>query len=548
MGLLPLSGSANTTSSPTNDARVEDVNSDVPTTDDVLKRKDYVRDTYHNRTSLSVTRDQDVLNALKGYSEGTPVIVTWFHNMESNAVKQSNISSVSFLSDSVDQSFLRINNFEFRVKSGFDFSYDNEETRSELTGQGLVFPGFIPKQGDLFLYELEPGKLGLFKVTNTPSRLSIRSGTSHEFTFKLHDIVGNTELNLIYERIREEAYFDKRRFLQESASLLTRDDITCLKYIEEKYDEMINFMMTNFYDDNEHDSFIRPDGVYDPYLVDFILKTVNTFQLGKRIIQLVQNAPSLDQTFFYKLLKPKTVSWKNYIPNMDITSRELSAVETQVNSLINREYLVATTLYEYTTPPDENTATQQELDDYDALIDAGMDVEGGNVYRYISDNIGLTDQESFSDFDTLIAFYMDQNVVDTTILVDLCDNYYDWSEMDKFYRLPILMYLLRVVEHAIITGQPIRLTKANQLPYIEIPFKEGDDNLDGDLLTIISPDAKVISLLDHNGNTLFIESIDITYNDEGFVIDLENVKAEESVVTIPDSWKVIISNKNLTLI
>jgi hypothetical protein len=548
MGLLPISGSETTTLSPTNSANVEDVNSDVPSVEDTLKKKDYVKDTYNNSNALTIDRDQDIIDAIKGYGEGTPIIVTWFHNMESKAVKQSTISTVSFLSDSVNQSFLRINHFEMRIKAGFDFSYDNEQTRSELTGTGLIFPGFIPKQGDLFLYELEPGKLGLFKITNAPTRLSIKTDTSHEVTYKLHDIVGSSELNLIFERVREEAYFSKQRFLQEAGALLTKSDVVCLKYIEEKHKELAHYYVTEFFDTLEYQSFKRPDDIYDPYIIEFIRATAGYDTLGVHVLQLLTDLQLERKSFFAKLLDPKKISWKIYIPNSDIYVHEIDAVSTRVNALINRPYIASTDQGVYVEPPDPGSATQEELDAYALLVEAGMDEVNGVVEPYISGNIGSTDQSSFTDFDTLIAFYMDLQVVDVDSLVLLVDNFYDMTPMEKFYRVPILMFFLKVVEHAIQTGEPIRITAPGALPYVELPFQDGDERLVGNILTIISPDAQVIALLDDNGNTLYLETLDIIYNPEGFIIDLTVIMAEEGVTVIPDSWKVVISNKNLILV
>ena len=494
-----------------------------PQTDmeDKLDRQAYVKDTYHNKTALNVDRDAGIIDAIKGFAAGTPILVTWFHIMESTADKQSNYGDLSFMSDSVNYGYHRINNFELRLQEEMSFSYDTENVVSELTGNGLILPGFKAKIGDLFTYSIEAGILGLFKVTGAPQRLSIRTGTSHMVPFKLVTILTTAQLTEIMERVREESWFDKQRFLNEEAALLTRDDVMDLTYVRNKRIELSYFYGEQFFDGKEYQSLVRPDGIYDPYIVDFVKHTVDFGDLNIFIQRLVPEAPHHEASFWEKLIDPKKVSWNSYAAFSIVKLYELSPTSSKVTSLINRKYI----------------ELMKELSD-------PLPYDG----PYISENIGNFDTVGYTPFDTLVMFWMEYQVIDVTILYDLIEGMYDLEPIDQFYQIPVYLFLLWILEQSIHTGEKIRLAKPDQLPYLNIEFTQPGDYMVGDVLTVLSPGSKIVGLLDDSGNPVFPEPLDVTYTSDTFSIDMTAIKAELGIVgDLPGTWTVVVSNSRLLI-
>jgi hypothetical protein len=494
----------------------------TPIPDDELQllARKHMDDTFHNRTALSTSRDSTIISKLQGYGEGSPIRVTWFNQMDSVANNQSTTNSVSYYTNNVNVSYLKINNFEVRLRAGFVFSYNDEANQSTLTGTCLVYPGFIPKQADVFVYEMEPGKLGLFKVTGPAIRLSIKSRTSHEVPFELVGILKGEDLTALLARVRSEAWFNKSRFLLETTALLTSDDVQDLEYIRNKYEELSAFYVDNFYRKYTYGSFVRPDDVYDPYIVDFIKETmvINTPDVFAE--QLLDNAVGLKSSFWTKLRNPKKQDFRGIHMNQRLAIHEIGVASYRVNSLINRPYV------ELTKDP----------------------VVLNEVSKYFSDNINNPDMSGYTDLDTLISFWMTYGVVDVDILFNLCDGIYDVTPLEQFYNIPVYLYMMQLLANSIETGASIKLAVPGSLPYHNIPFTETSDELAGNILTIASPDSKVIGIVDNTGTPRMLTPSAVTYSSAGFVIDFTQLKTDLSISTFTGTWTVVISNPSLALV
>lgn len=523
MPLLAPSGSLTTTSLPKDSDKMVGISSEVPTNEDNLDRLRYPSDIYTNQTALNTDRESDVIGQLIGLSEGSPIIVTWFHKLDSLADHQTTFSDLSFISNTVNQSYLRINNFEIRLTAPLEYSYEQQQTQSSLTGEASVYPGFQPLMGDLFIYALQPGQLGIFKINAAPRRLTIKKLAAHMISFELIKILGTAELNELLTRVRDVAWFNKQRFLNETAALLTSDDVKDLEYMGEKYAELLHYFHTNYYDKYSYKSYVSPDGYYDPYLVNFMQSFIPSEHIdGDFIIQLLPDAQNMDRSFWMKLRDPKIVNWSNYVSDYYIDTYTSDIVSYMINSLINKTYLKLTTV------TDSNVIVYS---------------------KYISDNIGGIDENLFDTFDSLMAFYMEYQVIDVDLLKDLISDIYNVDPMVRFYHIPVILYFIKLLERSIKSGKPIKLAIPDQLPYIHVPFEEPSAQIVADMLTVVSPGSKVIGILDDSGDPIYPEALDITYTADGFTIDLSVIKAEQGIVgDIPGIWTVVISNTSLLVI
>ncbi len=517
MGTSLPSGSLPPPSLPHSNDNLTDEADELSTMEQHLDRQQYVKDVRHHQTALNTERDAAIIAALQGYSTGTPIIVTWFNSMESVATKQSTFTDLSFDTDSVNCAYHRINNFELLLQEPFNFTYDGDTVTSEVIGEGLVLPGFKALTGDLFIYEIEAGVLGLFKVTSAPTRMSIKTGTSHTVPFKLVKILKESELIEIIDRVRETSYFNKQRFLSDDAALLKRGDVLDLQYIEEKRRELVHFYIDEFHE-HEYQSFARPDGVYDPYIVSFISSVMDLRAFGSYAEQLITKPNHAKTSFWEKLRSPKMIDWSRYTSIANQALWEVSATSNKVTSLVNRPYI-------------------ELLDD-----DTGYP----ESETYISENIGNFDTGTYTPFDTLIAYHMEYQVVDVDILVSLIDDVYNEEPIDQFYRIPVYVFLLWILERAIQSGRDVKLSSPEMLPYIEIEFTQPGEHMVVDVLTIMSPESKVHGLIDNNGDPVYPEALDIAYTPTGFTIDLAPIKAELGIMTdLTGTWKVVISNTSI---
>lgn len=490
------------------------VDKEVLNANEVFEDASYSRDTFHNNTVIDEKKSNYLVNKLKAYSAGSGIKVTWFHNIVPKGNRQSGLADISFFTDNVNVSYLKIINFQLKLDSELSFNYENTENTSQYSGSGLVFPGFTPNVGDGFLYEVEPGKVALFKVNNVPTRLSIKVGTSHQIEFTMVKLPTAVELENLESRVRDTAYFDTRRFLNETGALLKREEVIDLEFVRDTYNELMIQYIDEFYDKLSYRSIVRKDGIYDPYVVGFMKTVCNFMDYGLNVQDLLPKPPNYQFTLWAKLIDFDRVKWSRYAGVCNTFVQE-NTVVGKVNALINREYI---------------SLSRTEVE---------------NSVPYISPNIGGIDQSQFNDFEVFLALQLEYNIIDVAILRSLIEDIYTLDETEMFYRIPIILVSLKKLEHAILNGANITTKRPNTLPYHHITFEEGDDELDGNILTISSPGSTVVGVLDKDGNPLFLETVDVTYSPEGFVIDLTPLKSEYGITTFDGVITIIISNPNL---
>ena len=532
MGLSTESGSLNTTLSPTDNENVVNVVTETPTVEEHLDRQSFVTDSTHNQTALTEVRDQDIIDCLIGYQSGAPFIVTYFHKMDSRAVNQSGLGDLSFGEDSVHHSLLRINNFEFRLKAALDFSYDANNPASTWNGTAAVLPGFEPKVGDLFIYEIEPSKLALFIIRSSPRRLSIKVNTSHEVDFEIVKILTGDDTASILERVRDEAYFNKQRFLSEDTALLKKEEVIEIQYIDQKYNELVTYFVDTFHDKLTYSSFIRPDDCYDPYIVEFIKQTVDLSNQNVWVENLLPKHDNHRKTVWNKILLPKSLDWSNVYGSTYGTLLELTPVQYRVSSLLNRVYLTVT------PTPDP------EYDDNLDLIPPTTE-EGYPTTPYISANIGNLDISTYTSFDKLLMIYLEYELIDINHLKDVIATIYDESDINQFYYLPIILFLMNRVKYGIQTGNNIELLEKTDDVYRDIEFTDTDDNLVANVLTIEGIDIDIVGVLDDNGDYVDISEADITDVPTGVELSLVAALGLMGLTEVTGTWKVVIKNNSL---
>ncbi len=487
----------------------------------ILPEKPEIYKTKHNATSLRIGADDAIITKLSAFMNGAAVKVIWFHQISSRGDFASNYSTPSFTSDSVTTSYLRINDMEITLSAGIEFEYDTDTTTSSVTGNALTYPGFKPKVGDVFLYEIDIGVTGLFKVYETPERLSIKSGTSHSVTFTLIKIVDTEVRESLEERTRDIAYFNRDRFLNEDGALLTHQEVVDLDYIKNSILKLKRHYGNEFYDANMK-SILRPDGVYDPYLVEFVHSTTGVYLNNKYIQQLFTDTLiNKNKSLFSKLLDRDNVI--DLVNTASIETVVYSGFSGTLNALINRDVMV---------------------------------LEGDSTQAYISDTILSANTHDYTGFDRLITLLLEYGVISYVVLKELADTVRNNEDpMIQFYQIPIIIYLLKLLQDSIITGECIEYVMDDIDPYKEYVFN-GEDTSDHDsvsswddstivvdaVLEIDLNGGSVVGIRTNTGLCLYPAMVDIVKVSNLTYINLAPVMAENSLLTIEGDWIVVATN------
>ena len=239
-----------------------------------------------NNTSFNVDRFADNSSLIAGYPEGRIIEVTYYSQNAPITDTQSSIVDLSsWTKDDVHVSWTEIRNFELRLPDGMNFEYDQDSNNCKLDGTALTFPGFMPKPGDFFIYMLRNSTIGIFYISSI-ARLAIGQETYHRITFTLQDFLTDTMRDRLRKQSGDPWYFDKTKYLVGNYSMLSSTGFINQKELQQLRKEIIRNYTDRFYR-SDFSSFIRPDNVYDPYVVEFWNKKVSYDQCHLRPTQLL---------------------------------------------------------------------------------------------------------------------------------------------------------------------------------------------------------------------------------------------------------------------
>ena len=512
MGLTKGTGSLSTTSLPVVETkRAENTPQNVRATPEkrILDRQ-WTKDTFTNQNALNTDRQSRVIEMLKGFTEGSPIIVTYFHQMSGQTDSKYNNMDVSAALDTTHNCLLQINNFEMQLKAGMSFDYSTSEqgVQSQVTGEAVTYPGFNPFVGDLFVYEIEPGKLGLFKVDEPPTRLTIKTGTSYNISFTLIAYLDEKTIDHLKKSVREVRWFNKQKFLSNDAALLKADEVLILEDINKLFPILHQFYQETFFDKSTFRSWVRPDEdqIYDPYIVEFLLQTLGFHNFIPYPHQLCPDPKGYKYSIWGKLLRPDAVPWTLCLSSYEIKVYTPTYRDVRINALTNRPYM--------------------------ELSKTG--------FPYFNKTMINMDSTSYSDFDALVMSYLNDLTILPDSLFNLCEHFYDLDPMDQFYRIPVYMFLLTKLKQAIIecVGD---IKYDGQVPtFLPIQLPIDNTKVTEDFkYTVDLQGSQAIGVVTNNGTQFFFTDKEVTYTGTVATINLARIAGEYSFSIDNWDWKLI---------
>lgn len=378
------------------------------TFDEKLLAKKYTQDTFHNRTALNHSRFDPIIKKLESYSEGAPISVTYYSQITNFANKQSHASDYSYNLSNVHKAYDKINNLELRLNGGFEYSYDDEAAEAMVEGSGKIHPGFKPLVGDIFLYEIVPGQLGLFLITNI-NPLSLHRGSALDVSFLLKEYVDNDTILKLDQCIVDIYYYHTQKIMGETTTLLKRQDYFDLLKVVNVRKDLIELFINLFYDKNSC-SLFRPDEIYDPYLVEFFNRLItfndsSYYPFSQLCIDEVYDKESIltdltDGTTSFNFDRYYKYNTKVQIFNI------LSA---NINGLHNKEY-----------------------------IDLNNE---GEFFYIFSEAYYNNDTSNYSPFEAFLSSYLTSKVVDVPTMLSFLTGIKDVDRLTLFYQIPIIIHM-----------------------------------------------------------------------------------------------------------
>ena len=356
MPLITRTGSQDTTSSREQPRNLRsEVQDNIPALDaQSLLDETVINNTFVNNTSFNEDSFKNNRSLVAGFPEGRIIFGTYFSQNSPITDIQSNIADITMDTlDDVHISWTQIRNMELRCNSDFQFEYAEDVNVASNSYDAIVFPGFQARIGDIFLYGMRNGKIGMFYVSAI-KRLALGQDTYHAISLILKRWLTAQDRDRFARQTTSIFYFDKEKFLAGNVSLLTSEGFIQKKELKHIRRELIQNYTDRFYS-KEMSSFMRPDGIYDPYVVEYWLKKISIQESEVRPIQLLISVQNFKKTIWATLTNNPIKDLKNIERDFSTEKSVSTFWGINVTSLLGHSFL--------TVGKEEAAARQSLIDD-----------------------------------------------------------------------------------------------------------------------------------------------------------------------------------------
>ena len=263
MALTPRSGSSTPPSNP--NVLPNDVPTDMPS---ALADMPFISDPNLNKFAIDTTQYPNTTKQLVGFMKGKRVNVTYYRLLNREGNRRTHIADVPTMRNIINTEYQKISGLEITLPKGFEFTANNDQANMSIVGQAQFYPNMNPNIGDLFLMGTGDGRVGICRISQvTPG--SWRQDRIYITDFVIQEFLDETNQAVLESAVTLRTVFSKQNYLGGTAALLSEESYLLLLKIAEMRNNLCKFYHQKFFD-KDLCSYIRPDGIYDPWAVQFM--------------------------------------------------------------------------------------------------------------------------------------------------------------------------------------------------------------------------------------------------------------------------------------
>lgn len=305
----------------------------------VITEEQLVVDTFTNNTAINVDNYHSAVSDITGLISGSVVKVTYYtRNTPTTDIQTRTVDMTTAFKDNVHIALTQIRNFELRVQGSFEFQWKEEVNNAGVTVEAIIMPGFNPQVEDTFLYEMRNGKIGIFKVSSV-ARLALGQDTYHKIQATLQDWLTPAFSEKLRSQTTAIRYFDKSKFLTGNHAFLDSDYYRLKQQLTILRTQIVNSFYNNYYD-TTISSFLRPDDIYDPYVVEFWNKKVSCMDTPSRPSQLLVAVNNYKKTIWAMMSGGPLQHLEQLENRVTFRTRVNTNWDACITALLNKNYLV----------------------------------------------------------------------------------------------------------------------------------------------------------------------------------------------------------------
>lgn len=389
---------------------------------------DYVEQSTYGKTAINPQEYPDRAKSIFAYADGARIKVTYYHTEDACSENRSIQVDPSLSRHSIHVQYTRIDDMEMILPDGsLPTTWDPEIGAHNSEGRAIIYPGVPVSINDVFHYSMGDGNIGEYYVTEiTP--LTHRSSRAHEIKMHLTRYVGQDRVELLRASTIREARFDRSVFFTGDASaVLEYSEYRVLETIRHHRGRLIGHYYRSFMN-TALESFVRPDGIYDPYVTEFVSRITSFEDHPTRPRQLLRGIVdrAYDYTLWAVMHDRHRLDLDGVLQHWQPVVHTPAPLSLTMSELTNRQYL------QVLPPPLPDDITPDILPGYVC-----------SPAFYAGDVLGMTALEQYT-YEAIRARRLTDgaafvlNHMKTAHLLPLDSG---------FYQIPIILWIAMVVEY-----------------------------------------------------------------------------------------------------
>ena len=302
----------------------------------ILDHQQYIKDTFVNKTSFNPETYAEEFKLLQRYTAGSRIAVTYFLNSTPTAgLQRATTIDPSSVRSPVQTSYTEIKNFEMVVLDrGLQSEFNPDSRETKITGSALLYPGMKPRAGDLFITPIGDAMYGVFQVMDV-TRLTYRQGANHKIVFFLREYATDDGVNNIRQSVTTTLWFDTETYLGDATTLLEEKSYINLQTLRKIRPVLIRHYYNTFYD-RRYGSIFSPEGVFDPYLVQYLIGKISILDSNVRPLQLYPGLLNYENSIWARLTEVTNRTLIGLQGNYNLAKYRASRWDVAITSLVNR--------------------------------------------------------------------------------------------------------------------------------------------------------------------------------------------------------------------
>lgn len=408
--------------------------------------------------------------------------MSWTVDYFSQVLDEDNqLTGQSLDKEGIYQQYKRIRNLELKVTQDLKATQDNSQKTMAVTGNANMYPFVIPNEGDMFVVGMMDGRAGVFQITQSEQR-TIYKDTCYYIEYVLIADATQAYMGDLIAKTVQTLYFLRDFLVHGQNPLIQEQDWHDLNELAGRYQDLIA-MYFRMFSSNEYKTLVapgQPEATYDHFLMKAVMRFFSTRDtyliLQNRILNCDDDDVMKSITIWDAIVNrdPHLMKFVNkraglvpailFTRNAMLEGIHYSGIRRVVYPIdpeltVDFAALPAIKSADGTIammPTPSRKGTLKDL--IDPNVRDGLQVYGNvplikdvlcDDYYVFSEAFYNEYPEGQSKLELAVRDFINGKAIDRRLLLQFCDTYHAWNQLNMFYYLPIVLVLINASIRAI---------------------------------------------------------------------------------------------------